>query len=381
MPEAALSTYRPWLDGVRGVAVLLVVASHTTGALLPGMGEAGVGTFFGLSGYLITGLLLSEHARSGTVRLRAFYARRTARLLPQLVLVLVVCNALYVAVGRSDVLPGSVGALFYVANYQTILSGEYLPGYGHMWSLAVEEHFYLVWPVLLLLVLRRRSLSAALRCTLVVCAAAVVWRCVLVLGLGADDLLLYHGTLERADALLYGCAAALAVRLGWRPPAWSAACAAVGLSVVLVVGDAGDVGMTLLQAVTAVASAALVVGLDHRSGLLRRAFALRPLVWVGVMSYGIYLWHYPLIRIADELGAGLVGSAVAGFVLSPALAALSYYGVERHVRVRVRARFGRSDDATVSPADAGDASVEPRIPLPRGAVSEDGDGVARVPAP
>ena len=127
-------SYRPWLDGVRGIAVLLVVAEHVGqagGLSLPaGLGETGVGLFFGLSGYLITGLLLDETARTGRVNLRAFYVRRAARLLPALLLMLGVSCVLFVRLGSPAVLQDAVYVLFYLANYATVLKGDYLLAFG-----------------------------------------------------------------------------------------------------------------------------------------------------------------------------------------------------------------------------------------------------------
>jgi len=334
------SRYRPWLDGVRGVAVIFVVAEHATdvgGLSLPrGLAETGVGVFFGLSGYLITGLLLEEYQSHGRIRLRDFYLRRAARLFPALLLMLVVCDVLFVALGRPGVLKGSVAALLYLANYATVAIGNYLPGYGQTWSLAIEEHFYFVWPVLLLLLLRRREPRVILRWTLVAAAAALVWRTVLLIATDAPSLLLYHGSLERADALLYGCAAALAVHVGWRPRAWMA-WVAVAVCAVVVVSDNGPLGITLVQAATGVASAALVVTLDHVPGPLRRSLSWRPVVWVGVISYGMYLWHWALLSMSLTLGyRHLAVRLLVAFVLTPAVAAASFYLVERPVRRRVR---------------------------------------------
>jgi peptidoglycan/LPS O-acetylase OafA/YrhL len=340
--------YRPWLDGVRGVAVFLVVAEHVgdvKGLSLPrGMGEAGVGIFFGLSGYLITGLLLEEYGRYGRVRLRDFYIRRAARLFPALLLMLVLCNILFVALGRRGVLRESVAALLYLANYATVAIGEYLTGYGQTWSLAIEEHFYLVWPIVLLWLLgRRRGLRALLRWTLLAAAAALAWRTVLLFGTDAPTLLLYHGSVERADALLYGCAAAVAVRMGWRPRAWLGWFAVAALALVVVVSDNGPAGITLVQAVTGVASAALMVTLDHVPGRLRRLLTLLPVVWVGLVSYGIYLWHWPLLIMSSTLGYDqLVVRMFVGFVLTPTVAAASYYFLERPVRARVRRRLAHT---------------------------------------
>jgi peptidoglycan/LPS O-acetylase OafA/YrhL len=363
MRDMPSTVYRPWLDGARGVAVLLVVVDHVTderGLPLPtGMGATGVGIFFGLSGYLITGLLLEEHGKYGRVRLRDFYIRRAARLFPALLLMLVVCNVLFVTLGRPGVLRHSAAALLYLANYATVAIGEYLPGYGQTWSLAIEEHFYLVWPIVLLWLLGRCELRAILRWTLLAAATALAWRAYLLLGTDAPTLLLYHGSLERADALLYGCAAAVAVRMGWRPRAWLGWFSVAALALVTVVSDSGSAGITLVQALTGVASAALVVTLDYVPGLLRRFLALLPLVWVGLVSYAIYLWHYPLLILASTLGyEQLAIHMFAGFVVTPAVAAASYYFLEHPVRARVRRRLGR----TGAPPSAAGESLGMRHP-------------------
>jgi peptidoglycan/LPS O-acetylase OafA/YrhL len=342
MPPTA--GYRPWLDGLRGIAVLLVVAEHVgqVGSLrVPeGLGETGVGIFFGLSGYLITGLLVDEWTTAGRVSLRRFYVRRVARLLPALLVMLTLCNLGYLALGRHGILRGSLYALSYVANYATILTGNYVPGYGQTWSLAVEEHFYLVCPLALVAVLARGSnVHRLLRWTLLACGVALAWRCFLVLATSAPDLLMYHGSLERADALLYGCVAALAVRTGWRPGRWMGWCGAVILCVTVVLTDRGPFGMTLVQAAIGVASAALAVSLDHHPGSPPRLLSARPLVWVGLVSYGIYLWHWPLLSMAGTVGADTpLGALVVGFAITPAVAALSYYLVERPARVAIRRR-------------------------------------------
>lgn len=215
--DALPSGYRPWLDAIRGLAVIGVVVEHVFSGegprVLQGLGETGVAMFFGLSGYLITGLLLGELARTGRVRLGEFYLRRAARLLPALVLVLVVADLGFWLTGRDGFLRPTAYALAYVANYATVLEGGYLMGFGQTWSLAVEEHFYLVWPLVLLVAARRGGVMAVLRVALAGCVVALLWRLGLVLTVD-PALLLYHGSLERADALLYGCAAAAAVPRG-----------------------------------------------------------------------------------------------------------------------------------------------------------------------
>ncbi|WP_377640266.1 acyltransferase family protein [Oryzobacter terrae] len=344
-PAAAapfVRTYRPWLDGIRAVAVIAVVVEHVvSGAgprVLQGLGETGVAMFFGLSGYLITGLLLDELGRTGRVRLLAFYVRRSARLLPALVVVLVVCDLAFWLTGRDGFLRPTLYALTYVANYATVLSGDYLMGYGQTWSLAVEEHFYLVWPLVLVVAARRGGAGTVVRVAIVGCALAVGWR--LALALTVDPaLLLYHGSLERADAVLYGCAAAAAVAArGWRPAAWVLPVSLLALGAAVVVTDGGPFGRVVVQALLGLAAAGLAAGLDvGPGGRGRRAFAWRPLVAVGTVSYGLYLWHWPLFSLFGDLtGHRVLPQALVAVTVLPAAATASYLLVERPVRDRVR---------------------------------------------
>ena len=351
-----MRTYRPWLDGIRAVAVIAVVVEHVVSGAGPralqGLGETGVAMFFGLSGYLITGLLLDEVGRTGRVRLLDFYVRRSARLLPALVVVLVVCDLAFWLTGRDGFLRPTLYALTYVANYATVLTGGYLMGFGQTWSLAVEEHFYLVWPLVLVLAARRGGAAAVVRVALVGCALAVAWRLVLTLTLD-PALLLYHGSLERADAVLYGCAAAAAVARGWRPPVWVLPLSLVVLAGAVVVTDGGPFGRVVVQALLGVAAAGLAVGLDvGPRGVVRRMFAWRPLVAVGTVSYGLYLWHWPLFSLlGDVTDHRVLPQALVAVTVLPAAAAASYLLVERPVRDRVRRalRSRRAGETTTSP--------------------------------
>lgn len=334
-----VSGYRPWLDGLRAVAVLMVVVQHTVGVMPVDLGNYGVALFFALSGYLITSLLLDERSATGGVSLRAFYLRRAGRLVPALVLVVVVMDALFVAAGDHGPLRGSLAALTYTANYAEILDSDFVLGFGPTWSLAVEEHFYVLWPLLLLWMVRRLGLRTALWATLAVCVAAVFWRGVLAV-LQAPLDMLSIGSLERADALLYGCAAAIALRLGWRPRAWMmwAGIAGIALAAVVFTGHP-YVASIFSNAATAVGCAAIVVCLDYAGvDWMRRVLSLRLLVSVGIISYGLYLWHGPLMRLAGQLGgAGPAWRAVAATAAIGA-AALSYHYVEVPVRAWARRR-------------------------------------------
>lgn len=343
--------YRPWLDGLRAGAVLLVVVQHTMGAMPIDLGFVGVGVFFGLSGYLITSLLLDERDERGRVTLSHFYLRRAARLVPALLLLLVVCDVLFLLQGDPAPLTGSVAAVTYTSNYVHVVDEGLVEGFGPTWSLAVEEHFYVVWPLVLLAIVRRRSLRAALTLTLVACLASLVWRVVLA-WLHAPYSLLGVGSLERADALLYGCAAAMALRLGWRPSAWMLwlGIATVGASTVLFNHESYFVLVTS-SAVVGLAAAAVVVGMDYAAPRwMRRVLSLRPVVAVGVLSYGIYLWHAPLMRLVQNgTETGKDWRLVAALMAFP-IAALSHRYLE--VPVRALARRRTSGATTPTPKES-----------------------------
>jgi peptidoglycan/LPS O-acetylase OafA/YrhL len=339
-----VSGYRPWLDGVRGIAVLMVVAQHTLGDVGVDLGSVGVGAFFALSGYLITSILLDERRAHGRVSLSRFYVRRAARLIPALVVVVLVCNTLFIVQRDFDPLRGSVTALTYTTNYATILQHDFVVGYGPTWTLAVEEHFYVLWPLALLWLTRRFNLRTALAATLGVCAFAVVWRAFLAFVQAPVDLL-YIGSLERSDALLYGCAAAIAIRLGWRPSAasfWLGTATTAAMPLMPFVLDSAYQDAVFTTAVLAVSAAAMIVGLDYVApSWVRSCLSLRALVAVGVISYGLYLWHGPLMRIARGFGYdGPEWRAVVALV-SIGVAWTSYRHVEAPIRAWARRRQTR----------------------------------------
>jgi peptidoglycan/LPS O-acetylase OafA/YrhL len=317
----------------------MVVAQHLMGAMRIDLGFVGVGLFFGLSGYLITSLLLDEQAARGQVSLSTFYLRRAARLFPALVLMLVVCDALFILQGYFGPLKGSLAAITYTANYAQIIDANFVQAYGPTWSLAVEEHFYILWPLVLLGITKRFALRKALNVTLALCLASLIWRAGLA-WMNAPHLLVGTGSVERADALLYGCAAAIALRLGWRPRAWVLWCgiAAVAASPILFNRETYPI-LVLGSAVVAIASAAVVAGMDYVAPLwLRLCLSVRPLVAVGVLSYGIYLWHGPMMRIVENFARESRGYRALAVLIALVLAAISHRYLEAPVRSWARSR-------------------------------------------
>ena len=199
----------PSLDGFRMAAVLLVLVAHAGYShVVPG--GFGVTVFFFLSGYLITTLMMREHARTGRIDLPAFFARRFLRLMPPLLVTL----ALAYGLAAVDVLEGSLsprallGQLFYVFNYQLVFSGAHDPGVAGLdvrWSLAVEEHFYLIYPFAFIGLTRMRTLRGRTIVLCMVLAAILAWRLVLVHALGAAPDRTYLATDTRLDSILWGC--------------------------------------------------------------------------------------------------------------------------------------------------------------------------------
>jgi peptidoglycan/LPS O-acetylase OafA/YrhL len=345
------------LDGIRCFAVLAVMAFHS-GATYARGGSIGVDVFFVLSGFLITSLLVSERARTGTVSFTRFYARRALRLLPALVLV-VLAMLLWSLVGiasgaaRRDLYHGVAGGLLYVSNWQATDGLPLFALTNHLWSLSIEGQFYLVWPPVLLLLLRLRVPRAAvIGVVLAGGIASAVLRLVL-WTTGSSTERVYYGTDTRMDALLVGCALGLAAAWGWLPRGGRWALALRAGALVAVGWLAAEVafsswrsswtyrgGLGLVAIAVAVVVAAVVAAPDDP---LARFLALRPLVALGRISYGLYLWHWPVYMIlnSSRLDLEWLPTQTVRLGVTVALATASYLLVEirfQRLRYRVGAR-------------------------------------------
>ncbi|KST58010.1 acyltransferase [Methylobacterium sp. GXS13] len=304
--------YLPQLDGVRALAILIVFAAHCGYShVVPG--GFGVTVFFFLSGYLITTLLRIERGRTGTVSLSAFYLRRSLRILPPLYLTLAAAGALYAA-GLLDwmrVEPAAVlGQVLFLTNYPGLFGTEaVLP--VPLWSLAIEEHFYLVFPLAYLLWLGRlQPRRAALAC-LGICAAVLAIRCVNVWRL-PDYSLNYSWTHTRIDAILFGCCLGLwnnpviPADRAWRPRPWHVA---ASLGVILLTLALRDPAFRETLRYT-LQSAALFVPfayLLHGEGRAVRWLSARPMRQLGLWSYSFYLAHMAVVALVLHLAPGLHG--------------------------------------------------------------------------
>ncbi len=337
----------PGLDGLRALAAWAVVFYHLGVAIAP-ISQA-VMLFFVLSGFLITTLLVEEWLGSTTIRLGAFWGRRARRLLPALFLLLVgiaVYSWRFAPAGTQGAIRGdALSTLAYVSNWHLIATGQsYFTRVSapspllHTWSLAIEEQFYVVWPIVVLVALRLwRSTNRLLVLAVVGALASAVWMALL-FHHGAGATRLYFGTDTRAQDVLVGAAAALWVRRDTVRRGWS------GLGLLGVVGFAGLWWLAdgnidrLFQGgflVFDLAMALVVISvLRAEHGPVARLLGLAPLVLLGRISYGVYLWHWPLFLVLT--GARTHTSGVALFcvrvAVTLAVATASYVLVERPIR-------------------------------------------------
>jgi peptidoglycan/LPS O-acetylase OafA/YrhL len=345
--------YKPALDGLRAIAVGSVIAFHFGAAWAPG-GFLGVDTFFVLSGYLITSLLLTEWGRSGTLRFTAFWARRARRLLPALLIALAAVAVWSYFAMHSDQLAAirsdSLWTLFYSANWHFISSGQSYfalfaepSPFRHAWSLAIEEQFYLVWPLLTFAALRLAR--GRPRYLAMFCVAGIGVSSVLLARLynASDPSRSYYGTDTRASQLLVG--ALLAIILAkWAPrtPASRAGVQLLGAlgagACIVAFAVADDRDAWLYHGgflVFAIATAAVITAIVQPArSPLSSMLALRPVRWVGQISYGLYLWHWPVQIAISEARTDLTGwdLALVRLAVTFGAATLSFYLVERPIR-------------------------------------------------
>jgi peptidoglycan/LPS O-acetylase OafA/YrhL len=398
-PRTAISRvpYLPGLDGMRALAVLAVMVYHANPAWLPG-GFLGVEVFFVISGYLITLLIIGEHERTGTVSMRHFYLRRARRLLPAL-FTLLIAITIYTTLFRRDALGQLRGdvlaALAYVSNWYQIwvgqgytASGDFAP-LRHLWSLAVEEQFYLLWPLVMIGLIRlgRRRLPemsrwlvlAAIAITIMMallyypgpiesCTATpdaywqVAERCI------SKTDTLYLSTPTRLTGLLLGSAFAMV----WRPVALMRGPMRRKGRLLDVVAVVGLVALAVLCwvlhivtpegadpwlfrggfLVTGIASLAVIAAVTHRGARAGRVLGMPILLWIGIRSYGLYLYHWPIYQIMRGVAGNPLSVAqfVAAVAISLVLTEISFRLIETPIRKGQVGRWWRRLQAARDPA-------------------------------
>ncbi len=376
--SAERTIHIPSLDGIRGLAALLVYLAHAARIeLIPG--GFGVTVFFFLSGYLITTLLRMEYEQSGGVSFRRFYLRRVYRILPPVYIVLTLVMALaYGGMLDHQIHRDAVLSQFaQLTNYYLVFVSEdhFLPDTVVTWSLAVEEHFYLLFPIALILLLRRFDRARIATLLLAVCGIALAWRWYVFVVLGWGEGYTYHATDTRLDSILYGCILGL-----WCNPALDARRSQPGNAAACLIIVAGAAMLMIsflvrspvfretlrysLQGVALFGLFFCAVRFHHW-----RLFSWldsRPMRALGLISYTFYLSHSPILALLIlHTALDTPARVLVGFVATTAFSGLMYLLVERHLgtlRRRLhgdrRPRAGDTPNAEPTPV-AQPAAVAP----------------------
>ncbi|MFC7681051.1 acyltransferase family protein [Paenibacillus sp. GCM10028914] len=354
-PLKKQTRYMPGLDGLRALALIGVMSYHWGFDFAPG-GFLGVSIFFVLSGYLITDILASQWRNYGRIDLKDFWYRRFRRLLPAMftmLLIVVAWVTLFDHTRLSSLRGDVVGAVTYISNWQFIFQDiSYFDAFGppsplgHMWSLAVEEQFYLLWPLIMLIGLYLFPRRGQMFQFILVLAGISALAMGLIYDPGSDPSRVYFGTDTRAFGLLIGSALAIVwpsyKRTSTTSPIVRISLDVVGITALLYViymmhnTDRYDAtlyqgGMVILSLTVAV----VVAVLAHPASLLGKVMGIKPLRWIGVRSYGIYLWHYPVIILTSPNGSPIENSALhtaLQIVASVILASLSWKYIEEPIR-------------------------------------------------
>ena len=358
----------PELDGLRGIAIIVVLIHHQLTSLSLKGGFLGVDLFFVLSGFLITGLLLSEFEHTGSISIRKFYMRRVLRLGPALALYLIACVIVAYhtqQIGVQRQLNLIAYALLYSTNWRMAFNWDpVLDPTAIIWSLSIEEQFYLVWPLLLFACLVLRLKRKFVAGGLVAVIIAICLHRNALLAEGTHLTRLYYGTDTRADALLVGCLTALVPFQRLTRSWFVRAAAVIGAGFFLYLTTAVKFtdewlyrgGFTLIAVV---AGLVIAVAADAPPRPLSIALRWFPLRWVGRISYGLYLWHWLVIQTTTLYYFGY-WEPWAKLTLAVGISAASYYLIEvRFNKLKTRFTSRRRDAPPTSLPTSPEVAVQP----------------------
>ena len=358
-PKRIHTRYIPALDGLRAFAVLAVIAYHMSIGWAPG-GLMGVTVFFVISGYLINGLLVSEHRRTGRISLSQFWLRRVRRIVPAVLLAVAGTVALSALISpplldkaRPDILPS---LLFYNNWWQIFHEVSYFEAAGapspltHFWSLAIEEQFYIVWPLLLIAMFRFKLKKKPMAAIILVLAIASGIEMALMYSPATDPSRVYYGTDTRAMSLLVGVWLSLmwpSAAFGRRSRTQRSRTTWIGFNIAGIAAFAGIIAIVVLTsgfspfpyrggiALVSILSAVLIAVLVVPDTWVARFLQLSPFVWIGKRSYGMYLWHFPIILLTSRVGSTIEVPwwiRLSQLIVIFAVAELSYRFVEEPIR-------------------------------------------------
>ncbi|EFR87893.1 O-acetyltransferase OatA [Listeria marthii FSL S4-120] len=347
--------YVPSIDGLRALAVIAVIAYHLNFSWAKG-GFIGVDIFFVLSGYLITNILLTQWEKTQSLQLKQFWIRRFRRLIPA-VYVMIVVVVIYAVFFHPEILKNlrgdAIASFFYVSNWWFIFHDvSYFDSFGlpsplkNLWSLAIEEQFYMIWPAFLLVFLKWvKNPKLLLKIVIGLGLLSAIWMTILYVP-GTDPSRVYYGTDTRAFDLLAGCALAFV----WPFTRLSPVVPKKSKAVLNIAGTISVLGFILFTAfvseyqtflyrggllLVAILGVIMIATISHPASYLSKIFSFKPLRWIGTRSYGIYLWHYPIITLTTpvvELTQPNIWRAILQVAATFIIAELSFRFIETPIR-------------------------------------------------
>lgn len=341
--------YFPFLDGMRGIFMLAIMFFHSGAPILTGT-FISLNTFFVLSGFLITSLLIKEWDRYGQISLKNFYLRRALRLLPALFAILIVYNIICYLFLKNplDHLEDSLLVLFYASNWTRAFDYDRPLILGHAWSLSVEEQFYILWPLVLIIMLRYVKTRSSIVTIVSVGILTLLLHRIYMQYSGASVERIYNGSDTRGDSLLIGCALGIILSSNLLPKSknlptmmrYASVVAASGIAVICIAANWRHPSTYyFVLSLVDIFSVLMILGLIlSQGGIVRKVLELPFLVWTGKISYGIYLWHFPIFHfLYARLGLPWYLIVTVGCVLTFAVATVSYYLLEQpFLRLKTR---------------------------------------------